>query len=126
MVPTPNSPPPTEPDSTSWQAHSFQMPLRVWHQFKASAVSCLPEAVTAFWSLAPSDHSRVAVPRDVYQVVKQPLSWPSLQQLGGKIAGKLPRLAPMGLELSVDEEEWSQVGASKQLLALLLFVRMFY
>ena len=110
MVLTPNTIPPTEPDSTSWQAHSFQMPLQVWHQLKASAVSYLPKAAPASWSLGPSDHSRIPVPRDVYQVAKQALSWPSLQQLAGKLAGKLPRLVPTGLESDIQEEEWSQVG----------------
>lgn len=115
MVPTPNSTPPTQPGSTSWQAHSFQSvgeaPLQVWYQLKASAVPYLPKAATAFWSLAPSDDSDVAARRDVHQVAKQALSWASLQQLGGKLAGRLPGLVPMGLGSGVDEEERSQVGS---------------
>ena len=113
MVPTPNGSPPTEPDSASWQANSFQTPLQVWHQLKASAVSYLPKAAPAFWSLASSDDSSGTVRRDVYQVAKQAMSWPRLYQLGGLVAGRLPRLVPLGLESSVeDEEKWSQVGSS--------------
>ena len=111
VVPTPNNSPLTEPDSASWQANSFQAPLQVWHQLKAFAVSHLPRATSAFWSLAQSNDSNVAMRRGVYQVAGQALSWTGLQQLGGEVAGRLPRLVPMGFETSVDEEDWSQVGS---------------
>lgn len=115
VVPTPDSTPPTEPDLTSWQAHSFQdqgqVPLQVWYQLKATAVSYLPKTATAPWSLTPSGDRDVAVRRDVYQVAKQALPWSSLQQLGSKLAGRLPGVVPTGLESSVDEEEQSQVGS---------------
>lgn len=115
MVPTnPNSDPLTELDSASWQAHSFPMPLQVWHQLKLSAGSYLPKplrkAAPAFWSLPASEDSSAEVGRDVDQVGKQVLSWAKLQQLGGKVAGSLPGLVPLGLGPSVEDQKQSQVG----------------
>lgn len=115
MVPaTPNSDPLTELDAASWQAHSFPMPIQLWHQLKLSAGSYLPksvrEAAPAFWSLAASKDSGAEVSRDVDQGAKQVLLWAKLQQLGGKVAGSLPGVVPLGLESSMEEQKRLQVG----------------
>ena len=116
MIPHPSSHPLTEADSASWQAHSFQTPLQIWHQLKTCAGSYLPkplhEAATGLWSSGASDDRGNAVWRGVHQMGKQVLSWPSLQQLGGKVAGRLPGLVPMEWQPSAAEEERSQVSAS--------------
>lgn len=115
MVPTtPNSAPLTELDPASWQAHSFFRPLQVWHQLKISAGSYLPKsllkAAPVSWSLAASTDSGTELRRDGVQMGKQVLSWPGLQQLGGKVAGSLPGLVP--LKSSAEKQQRPQVGVA--------------
>lgn len=114
MVPTPSSDPLTELDAASWQAHTFSMPLQVWHQLSAGSYLPKPlhKAAPPSWPPAASKDSGVEVRRDVDQVGKQVPSWSSLQQLGSKVAGCLPGLVPLGLESSVEDQKRSQVGIS--------------
>lgn len=113
MVPDPNSHHPvTEAHSSYWQAYSFQPPLQVWHQLTAAAVSRLPKSLQE----AVPDKGPVTGPEDsgtsVWHATKQVLSWPGLQELGGRVSGRLPGLVPMGSKSSSDVGEGSQVGAS--------------
>lgn len=111
LVPSPNSNPITEAPSSSWQAHSFQAPLQVWHQLTAATMSRLRKSgsgpAPAEESVTGSENS--VVWGGVTHAAKQVLEWPGLQELGGRVAGRLPGLVHMGAKPGIDEEEGSQV-----------------
>ena len=119
MVPDPNSHPMAEDHSSSWQAHSFQAPLQVWHQLWATAMSQPPKSLQgpapAEGSMTGSQGSGSAVWGLVPQAAKGVLSWSSLQELGVRAAGRLPGLVPVWGKPSSDDEEGSQVGSAMQL-----------
>ena len=119
MVPDPNSHPMAEAHSSSWQAHSFQPPLQVWHQLAAMAMSQLPKSLQgsapAEGSVTGSQGSGSAVWGGVPQAAKGVLSWSSLHELGVRAAGRLPGLVPTGEKPSGDDEDGSQVGSAMQL-----------